>query len=1229
MPVNISQEEMQIFNNNGISEEQIRDTVNLYRNDGLSDDEIRAKVDTKLQGFQNQSISNDINDNQNSMKLTGGVKTYNTNPHPIKRGIVQAGRNIARVLLPKRAENWFLGSKEDEEFLKQFNDSNVPTYEELEADYKDGYISKEDFIKGIQQRGKLNNLKADREYRDVRNKNIGIGALSIGTAFIPAVGGARAAGLATQGIKGIGQAAKIGAMNGAIGGGIYGLGESIIDEDKDVIGNTLSNATLGAGFGAALGGGTNAVAQGVKRKLAQKAADKTATTVKDVSGEIIPENINLEKASFGADIPENVNPKINESKKPDIFYNEKTAKKKQKEIQKEIDGFKVNETKPTYVNRRYKNRFWKQNVDDPYTAASIEAEKEFNSIINEIKKDPSVLNDLEKTQNFEARLDKTLSNLDPEHAEEFWTKYYQTYEKADAFTKVGEDLTAANKMRAEGKIKQSQLAQNAELPKDMRKTIKVDNPEYEVLHNDDLIANAQEVISKDANGRRVRLEDLADKEQPLTAQDFEEARQLVGQLYKEGRIDEAIKLTEKISVAGSRAGQSVQAMSLWAKTTPEGAVRQAQKIIDDYNKTARKKLPKLTEEQAKTIIEMAEDIQKLNGTTAKGNISIGNREQDVATAKLMKYLGELVPQSAGNKLKTLRNISLLLNGKTFARNITGNAIFSGMENAVTKPIAAGIDKITSLFTNKRTRVMPQFKDYGQGLKQGFMEGVEDVNLGIDTRKGIGQRFDLPQRRSFDNPFFGGLEKSLDFSLRVPDRAFYQATFNESLANQLKAAGTDKITEEMLNIANQEALESVYQNNGQIASMVSGLRKGLNQAGIKDFGLGDALIPYAQTPANVAQQGINYSPLGFFNAIKSGINGNQRQATLDAARAITGSGIIGAGYKGSQNGLFTENIEDYKTRKNYEALGIRPNQIILPNGSVMSYSQLQPLAAPLATGAILNDVKGGDYMQAMDKGIGTLADLGMLRGITDFTKDYNDDGIASAITNTITSIPSQFIGTGINQINTYIDPYQRETYSPNPIMQGLNQARAKTPFLSKTLPKKYDVAGREIEKYEGKNFASKAFDNFLNPVFVNKPKDDLVLQEVAALYEVTGEKGGLLNVPEKKIKLDDGTTKQLSGKEFSEYSKLLGEVSYRGYEKIMNTQRYLNADDSTRLKLLGDIKQNAKAIVQEELFGKANKHSSENAIKRKVQNRLNKGQNKIDRIFSKMDSKLVDDIMYKE
>ena len=54
MTVDITQEELDLFTKNGISQEDIRQTINNYRSDGLSDIDIRAKFDNKLNSFRGQ-----------------------------------------------------------------------------------------------------------------------------------------------------------------------------------------------------------------------------------------------------------------------------------------------------------------------------------------------------------------------------------------------------------------------------------------------------------------------------------------------------------------------------------------------------------------------------------------------------------------------------------------------------------------------------------------------------------------------------------------------------------------------------------------------------------------------------------------------------------------------------------------------------------------------------------------------------------------------------------------------------------------------------------------------------------------------------------------------------------------------------------------------------------------------------------------------------------------------
>ena len=709
----------------------------------------------------------------------------------------------------------------------------------------------------------------------------------------------------------------------------------------------------------------------------------------------------------------------------------------------------------------------------------------------------------------------------------------------------------------------------------------------------------------------------------MSALDFETGRQLATKLLQEGKVQDGVNLIEGLANKASKAGQAVQALSLWSKITPEGAILQAEKIINNYNKNATKKLPKLTEQQAQDILKLQENIAN----------QTDDRARDIATAQLLKYQAELIPQSAWQKTKTLRNISLLLNPKTLVRNIVGNGAFA-LNEVGAKALADIIDTGFSKFSGTKTRSMPKLNAMWQGLKQGTKEGIEDVNLGIDTRGGIGARYDLPNTRSFkegnkermqlseifnsDNKLkatlkYGKdvitknrigqaisnkslkplkkipsdlanyLETALDYGLRVPDRTFYQGVYNESVANQLAAKGLKEATPEIAERARQEALEAVFQNDSKLSKAVLKARQSLNEFGNENFGAGDILIPYAQTPANLVQQGINYSPLGFIKGAMNLAKNDQRQASLDLARAILGTGMLGGGYIAAKNGIARGAIDDYQEKKNLEAEGVRPFTI----GNV-SYNQIQPSSVPFSAGvALANPTKRGALNDALE----TITELSMLSSLNQFAKDKENYGTPRALLRQLTGIPAQFIGTGLNQINAFIDPYQRETYSPNDTIAGLNRGIAKTPGLSYLLPKATDVKGEEIKKYaDSPNTLAKINDVFLNPVFINKKKNNPVMQEVIRLNSDANKT--LLPIAEKKLKFTqkDGNefNKTLTSKEYVAYKNKLSKETYDNLAELMNTELYQNADDSQKADLINKLEKDVKDRVQQDIFNKASK-----------------------------------------
>jgi hypothetical protein len=1170
---------------NNYTESDIDDAVSYYNSQLPKQQPARKAEQTTPQPEQPKATPQVAEQENQPYTFSTGIEEniYNHDKSNWHDKLRQFGRNTARVLLPKEFENKFIGSKEDEEFLSKYNDSNVPTYEQLSNDFKAGNINKQQLLEYSNLRKRLDDLSADAEYRDYRNKEYGKEALLLGTAGI--------GGGAGLGLKGI-----AGTMAGAgIGGATYGLGNSLIDENLNPAIEIPKEAALWGSVAGAFGAGGKGLQKIAETPVGQKAIQKGTDLIENAIGKMSNSNIGS-KILTGLDkageflTKERTLPQI---KKTRILPEQPTTTFKDLKEDIRANQFDKKNLQVQYgVNR--KGHVWAHTLESVDNGV-IKSEREFNEIIKEISNNTKRLNDEPYIQDLENRIQKIIDDSPYPNNEEFANSFWDKYAKAIDDGMKYNELKGIQKPDYFGSDipdnpswldKYSNGKRKSKLPQTMRERgtlppeLESVNPEYEVLHNIDLKNQAAaEIANNPEINTQLRLK-AADDTSDLSALDFETARQTLQKLYSENRIEEALELTDLISKKASKAGQSVQALSLWSRTTPEGAIRQAQKIIADYNRTAKKKIPNLTPEQAEKIRDLSNQAQ----TT-----ELGTRENQIATQLLFKELKGLVPANAGSKIRTLQNISLLLNPKTFLRNLTGNSIYAAMDTGISKPIAAGIDKIASKFTGQRTRVLPQIKEYTQGLRQGFKEGSEDVALGINTRDKLGSRFNLNDRTSFDNiPGLNQLEKALNYSLQVPDRMFYQAAYNESIANQLRAAGVKEATPEMIQNATNDALEAVFQNNSALGNMALRLRQAGNElANVNGFGLGDAFIPYAQTPANVAQQGINYSPLGIAKGIRNLAQGNQRQGTIDLARGLTGSGLIYGGYQAAKNGLINPNIDDYEVQQNYAAMGIRPNTLNIGDYNV-SYNQLQPLAAPIAAGAALADIQDGNIMGALDRSIDSIADLGMLQSLNKFMADRQDYGTGTAATNLVSSIPSRFIPTGLKQITDLTDNIQRDTYDRNPLKQGLNQAIAKIPGLNKTLPVKYDVAGQPIKKYQTEGI-QRVFDAAVNPVFVNKRRNDATTQKLIDLYESTGDKSVLLPLADKTVRYKDLQGKQvvrpLNAKERNQYQEQLGVINKQLLDDIVNTEFYNNLDDEDKINIVTATQRYTKGFVDEELWGK--------------------------------------------
>ncbi|MCK9355142.1 MAG: hypothetical protein M0P59_13440 [Gallionella sp.] len=685
---------------------------------------------------------------------------------------------------------------------------------------------------------------------------------------------------------------------------------------------------------------------------------------------------------------------------------------------------------------------------------------------------------------------------------------------------------------------------------------------------------------------------------------------MLKKLIDKGRIDEANDLIAAVSPRFTKQGQEIQILSQFSRLKPEGAIRWAQSLIDKANKANPRLKLALTPQNTENIVNRAKVLQGLPD---------GSREKIVATAELVRDIHGVIPPSLGQRIATIQTMAQLLNPKTLVRNIGGNTIFGGLEN-VSDVVGTGIDRGVSLFTGQRSKVLPSLGTQGKGFIKGLKEGATDALKGIDTSGGVATQFDLPGR-TFTGKYnpLTYLEKTMNVALRAPDRAAFKAAHDGSLNNQMRAAGVSTPTPAMLETAFADGLYRTFQDNSTLAQIFTGAKKLMNKAGTPDgkFGLGDFVLKYPKTPANLLSRGLDYSPVGFLKGLYQGVRPlitghpfEQKTFVEALSRGMVGSGVMGAGYMLAKNGILSGRpSKDYDIAASQREQGSGPFRINVDalkryflNGQpqtpqagdqLVSFDWAQPGSLPLAMGANMQiNPKGQDQFSAaieqLDAGASTLTQQSLFTGVTNLTKDISQYGPVRAGMNAVLGAPSGFVPTLSNQIVQATDNTSRETYDPSVIKQSLNKATAKIPGLEQNLPAKIGVLGQPSERYQGGS--NNIFNVFFNPAFVSKISANPSAKEVLDIYNRSGETQQAPRLVDKRITVN-GQNMVLTPEQLGKYQTYVGQRADQAIQTVMNDPIYQKASDDEKAKFIGNILSDINSAAKIEIFGNQPKTTS--------------------------------------
>lgn len=691
--------------------------------------------------------------------------------------------------------------------------------------------------------------------------------------------------------------------------------------------------------------------------------------------------------------------------------------------------------------------------------------------------------------------------------------------------------------------------------------------------------------------------------------------------------EQAGAIFKKVQEQSTQHAQALQALAKWSRSTPEGMLAEAERIVNRraFKTDNTDKIQKILDKQlkkTKSQIEFSPEFQKefLNLASEVTQISdINSREAKELMARLGKLISEQIPVTAGEKVKSLLMDNMLGNFRTLiSRNAGGNLGFNAIEQFVTKPIAAGIDRLAARKTGRRTTAgvtKEGVQEYLSGFRRGVTDETLDIKNGLHTAKTGENTLENAinsNRRVFNNRLLNARNSAVRSGLSVGDRPFYEAVYSGTLSDMYSLRNRRLLGDEIQNMtdeafreyaeetAKQRALEAVYQDDSLLSKGMSKLKEGLADVSKGAIGvdvLSQSSMPFVRTPANIVSRSIEYSPLGVlknaaqtFGEAKLGDGINQSRLAMETARNIVGTGIVGGGYLAAKNGLMSGGYSDDKDMRNAQkASGMQEYALDTGNG-YLDLGWVPVVGNSLIAGAAMYDAMNNDPdatpIEALGSGVGAgveqLFGQSMFQGLNRvFGGDtaYSSGGsIADNVVNAAKQGITQLNPSIVSQFVRSLDEYDREVYNSG-ADSALNNLMSGLPYLREELQPKVDNEGNLVKSNQGRGLASRLFENMISPAKYTEKVSSPINDEAMRLFEATGNNYAFVPTAVRNdLKADDGTMP--TDEEFREYRQNLGTLNSENAEALLDSAYYKSLSDEEKELALRDLYSSMKVVAKE-------------------------------------------------
>lgn len=639
----------------------------------------------------------------------------------------------------------------------------------------------------------------------------------------------------------------------------------------------------------------------------------------------------------------------------------------------------------------------------------------------------------------------------------------------------------------------------------------------------------------------------------------------------------------------TNAGQALQAMSIFRKLSPTNQLYGVRKTVDNLNGALKK------------VNKAAPDVQIPQELVTKFLEQTDQAGRDAVMEEIYQKVADQVPSTWRDKWNAWRYLAMLGNPRTHIRNLAGNVGFQPLrmvKNGVAAAMESGLEyagvqmERTKAFGVSPALYRAAWNDYSN------VKSVLSGSKYNDAKSQINDR-----RRVFSNSALETARKGNSAALEFEDAIFKRITYADSLAGYLKANGVTAsqlesgtvdpgLLSRARDYAGKEALKATYQDRNKVSDSVV---KIANDLGV----VGEAILPFKRTPANILVRAAEYSPIGVAKSIYDGAakvkTGDKSIGEVidEAAAGLAGSGLLALGAYMFASGMVTGAQGDDKDDKWAELLGHQGYALELSDGTSITLDWLAPESLPFFMGVELMSAAGENGLDAesvwnaLKATANPMLELSMLQSVNDLIESaqYAEEAPLSAmIPSAIVSYFSQAVPTLGGQIERTGESERMMTYTdknssiPTDVQYAIGRASARIPGLDYQQIPYIDAWGRTESNGD---LLSNAANNFLNPAYTSRVEVDAVEAELQAVRDATGDTAVFPATAQRYIEVD-GERKDLTAEEYEQYARKLGTERYTLVQEAMQTPAYRSMGDDEKAEYIADLYSYAGAVAKAEV-----------------------------------------------